>query len=397
MARPYDIAIAGGGLAGALVALALARHHPELRVALVEAGDTIGGNHIWSFFATDIAPAHRALVEPLIAARWDEGYKVVFPRFSRVLDTPYRSITSERLDAAVRAALAPEQVMTGVTVSRVAADGITLDDGSVVAAHGVIDARGIAAQDVALLRGGWQKFTGQMLTLERPHGLQRPVVMDASVVQHDGYRFVYCLPFSSHEVFVEDTYYSDTPELDLALLKQRIAEYAQGHGWTIAHVSRTETGVLPVVSGAGHTAFASVFAQGTGVAGVRAGLFQPLTSYSLPDAVRFAHELAALDDLGSAALARFSQRYAAHHWRSRRFYRTLTAMLFGAAAPKDRYKVLERFYTLDDALIERFYAGQGTFGDKARVLAGKPPVPLSAAILALAGSGAPGFLETKRQ
>ena len=49
-----DIAILGGGLAGGLVALALARHRPEISVMVVERGAVLGGNHVWSFFSSDL-------------------------------------------------------------------------------------------------------------------------------------------------------------------------------------------------------------------------------------------------------------------------------------------------------------------------------------------------------
>ena len=61
-----DVAIVGGGLSGSLIALALARKHPGLDVRLIEGTDRIGGNHLWSFFTRDVAPADRWLVAPLV-------------------------------------------------------------------------------------------------------------------------------------------------------------------------------------------------------------------------------------------------------------------------------------------------------------------------------------------
>jgi lycopene beta-cyclase len=58
-------------------------------------------------------------------------------------------------------------------------------------------------------------------------------------------------------------------------------------------------------------------------------------------------------------------------------------MLFKAAQPGRRYIVLERFYRLSQGLVERFYAGRITLADKARILIGKPPVPIPAAIAVL--------------
>jgi lycopene beta-cyclase len=55
-------------------------------------------------------------------------------------------------------------------------------------------------------------------------------------------------------------------------------------------------------------------------------------------------------------------------------------MLFRAAEPQKRYRVLQHFYRLPDALIGRFYAGQLTTWDKVRVLTGRPPVPLGKAL-----------------
>ena len=65
----------------------------------------------------------------------------------------------------------------------------------------------------------------------------------------------------------------------------------------------------------------------------------------------------------------------------------LTTMLFGAASPPERYRILERFYRLPERLIERFYAGQNSTADKLRILSGRPPVPIGAAVHSLAGRG----------
>jgi lycopene beta-cyclase len=58
-------------------------------------------------------------------------------------------------------------------------------------------------------------------------------------------------------------------------------------------------------------------------------------------------------------------------------------MLFRGADGADRYKILERFYRLTPGLIERFYAGNTTLGDKARILSGKPPISIGRAIKAI--------------
>ncbi|MET0269317.1 MAG: lycopene beta-cyclase CrtY [Sphingomonas sp.] len=374
-----DIAIVGGGLAGGLIALALRARHPGLDVIVVEAEHVVGGNHIWSFFGADVDAADRWLVEPLIGHRWP-GYDIAFPRRARRLDEPYHSIRSDRLDAAVRAALPPARLLTAVRATEVTPAAVTLADGRRIAARAVIDARGPG--DLATLDLGWQKFVGLVVRTDAPHGRTHPVVMDATVAQIDGYRFVYVLPFDDHRLLIEDTYYSDSPELDGQAITKRIHDYATAHGWRVAEVEHREAGVLPVALGGD---FAAYWASGgeTAKAGVRAGLFHPTTGYTLPDAVRLAARIAALPDPAGADLAALTRDHAARAWETRGFYRLLDRMLFRAAEPAERYKVLERFYGLNAGLVGRFYAARSTTFDKLRILSGKPPVPLGRALRVL--------------
>ena len=382
--RPCDIAILGGGLAGGLIALALARHRPDLSLLLVEQDAHFGGNHVWSFFGSDVGKAGRDLLAGAVEAAWS-GYEVRFPAFERTLGTSYYAMTSDRFDACLRAALPASAILTGARVLAADARSATLGDGTQIAARAVIDARGI--RNLGHLTGGWQKFLGQRLKLSVPHGVERPIIMDATVEQLDGYRFVYVLPFAEDEVFIEDTYYSDSATIDQEALSQRIADYARRRGWTIAGLVSEEQGVLPVVSGGDFDAFWRSTGKDMARAGARAGLFHAVTSYSVPEAVRFALAVLRRADCSGEELAKFSEEYARKHWKRSHYLRQLTAMLFGAAAPVDRYKVLQRFYRLDETLVERFYAGRSTAFDKIRILSGKPPVPVLAAMRVLGGLG----------
>jgi lycopene beta-cyclase len=380
--RKFDIAIVGGGLAGGLIALALRRARPDLAVVLIEAGEDLGGNHRWSWFASDLSPAGAALLDGFRRSEWDSGYDVCFPGHSRYLSTPYRSLASADFDAGLRRELPPEAVRRAA-VTTLSERGVTLASGEELAARAVIDCRGpIPAPQ---LKGGWQVFMGRHLHTDRPHGIERPIIMDAKVVQPDGYRFVYVLPLGAQEVFVEDTYYQDSPRLDRRALSSRIDAFCAERGWQ-GDLLTHETGVLPVITGGDFAAFqAAQRVSGVAVAGARGGFVHPLTSYTLPFAVDTALAIAADADLPGAQLAAMLEGRARAHWRATKFYRRLGSMLFGAAVPEQRYRVFERFYRLPENLIERFYAGRSTLSDQARILCGKPPVSIGGALAALAG------------
>jgi lycopene beta-cyclase len=371
-----DLILTGGGLSAGLIALALARYRPDISVAIVETGERFGGNHTWSSFESDLTADGRALAAPLIAHRWPD-YAIRFPAIRRFFAAPYQSATSERLHAALMA-LPNLRRHLGVPVAAVSPTSVTLADQRTIEAAAVLDARG--QREAPHLDLGFQKFVGLEVELEAPHGLTGPIIMDATVDQHDGYRFVYTLPFTPTTALIEDTYYADGAALDRAGVAARVHAYAAVQGWRIARVIRDEDGVLPIAIGGDIRAHLAAFPEGVVPVGMAAGLFHPVTGYSFPDAVRLALMVAALPDLGGAAIDRAVRTHAIATWEERKFYRMLSKMLFRAAVPGERWRVLQRFYGLDADLVARFYAGHSTLLDKMRILTGKPPVPLFRAL-----------------
>jgi lycopene beta-cyclase len=370
-----DIAIVGGGLAGGLAAYALSVKRPDLSMRLIDPAPAFGGNHVWSFFTSDIAPADWWIVEPFIDHRWQQ-YETRFPAHVRRFESPYNAIRSQGYDRHLRALLPGDVPVQGEAVT-LSATSVYLADQRTVAARGVLDGRGVA--DLGHLDFGWQKFVGQEYRTARPHGLTHPIVMDATVEQIDGYRFVYALPFAEDRIFIEDTYYSDGPEIDADAMVGRIRDYAVAQRWELAELIHEETGALPVTMGGDFDAYWRSGGEAAKI-GVRAALFHGTTGFSLPDAVRTASLIAGLDDLSGPAIASAMRDFAQTRWHRGAFYRLLDRMLFRAATPGTRYQVLERFYGLAPALIQRFYAGNTTFLDKARILSGKPPVPITRAM-----------------
>ena len=382
--RVTRIIIAGGGLAGGLAALAIARRRPDVELLLIEQGESFGGNHTWSYFDTDVGLNHRWVLDAIRSIHWDD-HEVRFPRRRRTIPIGYNSIRSARFDEAIRAALRPDQYRLREVIADLGPTRIRLSSGERIDAAAVIDARGPAAMPGLAL--GWQKFVGRTYRFARGHGVPRPVIMDATIPQHDGYRFLYFLPFSDTDLLIEDTYYSVDAALDREALRDRLERAAADIGAGEASILDEEHGVLPVVMGGD---FETLWPAADRVPrlGVRGGFFHPTTSYTLPDAVANAAWLAEQNDFSADALAGGLRRGAAHLWRTRGFYRLLNRMLFRAAKPSESYRVLEHFYRLPPATIARFYAARLTSFDKVRILSGRPPVPLGQAFSVLLGKAA---------
>ena len=369
MSRDVDYALIGGGLQNGLLALALRARQPEARVVIIESNTAPGGNHTWCFHAGDVSPQMAALIDPLIAVRWP-GYDVAFPAYARTLESAYACVTSDRLAAALAGSGC--ELMLETTALVVGADHVLVRsrDGAVteMRARAVIDARGPDRADVQAT--GWQKFVGQELRLTAPHGLTRPMLMDATVEQIDGFRFLYVLPMAADRVLVEDTYFSNGTHLDATMLRERIAAYVAQRGWQVAAIEREESGVLPLPMRCTPPVAARPL-----VAGYAGGWFHPVTGYSFPIAARLAELIASLppEELAGKAI----ERHARAHTKQLEFGLRLNRMLFRWFVPDQRFRVLERFYRLPEASVRRFYALELTAWDRARILVGRPPRGLS--------------------
>lgn len=374
----YDLIFAGGGLASCLTAYRLRQRHPHFNFLIIEGSASLGGNHTWSFFPTDLTAEQLDWIDPLILHRW-ASYEVRFPALDRTLETGYCSTHSDFFHTFMMGALG-DSVLLRTPIEAVTPSRVTLTGGETLEARCVIDGRGPEPSPHLML--GYQKFTGQVLKLEADHGLAGPVIMDATVPQNGDYRFVYTLPFGPREVMVEDTRYSTTPDLNSAGDADAIADYARHQGWAVADVLREEQGALPITLGGDIDAFWKE-ADGVPRIGLRGALFHATTGYSFADAIRTADALAGADRFEADAIYRLVSERSKQHWRAQGYHRFLNRMLFLAAEPDQRRFVMQRFYGLAQPLIERFYAGRSTLGDKARILTGKPPVAILRALKCL--------------
>lgn len=73
--------------------------------------------------------------------------------------------------------------------------------------------------------------------------------MDVSVLQFDGYCFVYVLLFGFDWLFIEDIYYSDGVVIDCDEFVIWIVDYVWDVGWQVIGIMSEESGVFFVIMG----------------------------------------------------------------------------------------------------------------------------------------------------
>jgi lycopene beta-cyclase len=311
-------------------------------VILLEQGPTIGGEHTWCHFATDVDAVEAGWLRPLIVHRWS-GYEVRFPGHSRHLPTDYLAITSQRLHQVVSADARRRRLAVGHGVRRQSAPG---DPGRRPDHRGGRGDRRPRSAQEPQPGPGLPEVRRPGRAPDRParpdpadhhgrHGLaggRLPLRLRAAAGRH-------AAADRGHPL-------QRRPGPGPPALRAAIAAYAKAQGWTIAKVEREEDGVLPIALGGDIDAYWREARPHIAEVGLRAALFQPTTGYSLPDAARLAETVAALPRITSASVRACVETQSKTVWRRRRFLRLLNRMLFRACAPQDRYKVLERFYRL---------------------------------------------------
>lgn len=371
MSGAIDIGFVGGGLANCIAGAALKFLRPDVSFRIYESEPSVGGKHTWCFYESDINGPKpiRDWLHSLTTCSWD-GYEVKFPGLIKNLPHKYFCIESEKFANQFH-----EEFVDVLCLEKKATDltetTIVFEDDRTQNFGTVIDGRGsphFSGKDIC-----YQKFLGLKLEMKSPHGLVHPVVMDATVEQRDGFRFIYVLPLSSTRVLIEDTRYSNGSNVDQAEYVSEIENYVKRLGIGAFEVVDREIGVLPipVLGSTSPSATSSV-----PLSGMRAGLFHPTTGYSLPEAVKFAAWLSKQPIVGQKNLGESIRKYAVRRWSRQMFYRRLNNMMFYAGGSSTRYKILEQFYGRHERMIARFYRGDLTSIDKLRVVAGKAPVPL---------------------
>jgi len=371
----YDVIFVGEGLGNGLAAYRLHQYRPDLRILLIASGERLGANRTWFFHQADLTIRERAWITPFITGRWN-AYDVIFPTFSRTVYSGTFSIPPDQFHHVMCQELG-SHVWLNTKVVQVQADHVILEDGRTLQAKSVLDGRGwIEDSHIPV---GYQIYFGLEITLTEPHRIAHPVLLDARRPQKEGLRFFSLFPLSKEKLLIGDTCYRESPHWDEADQKKDVLTFIKDKGWSVSSIHREEREILPVPMGG----TISSWNADVVLSGMRAGFFHATTGSSIPQAVFFADGLAQLAQYEAPHVHRWAKTQAKNHWEKEGFNRYLNRMLFRAAQPEERFKVLQKIYRFPKDFLGRFNASRLSSWDQVRVLSGKPPVPFHKALRCL--------------
>ena len=260
--------VLGGGCAGLALAVAVAEHHPDAALTVLEARR--GGSDARTWCSWDVGAA---LLPEAVSASWSRweirtsaGSVVAEDR-----DHPYRMVRARDYRAAARRRIADSahvRLREGVRAEPpLDADGV----------QRVVDARGAGAPDP--LRPGrvrlQQRFLGQWIRTTRPvFDPSTVTLMDFGPGDAGGVPFVYVLPVTTTAALVEATVFTSGGR-GARPFREQIRAYVRER-WGLADdewtVDEEEAGSIPMTdqpAAASHAAF-----------GMRAGIARPSTGYA---------------------------------------------------------------------------------------------------------------------
>jgi lycopene beta-cyclase len=345
------VLIAGGGTAGCLAALALARLRPDVPLLIVEEQERFGGTRARALFDAEIAGEAGELIAPLAEQSWP-GFYVAFPAFSRKLKGDLLAFGAEALHRAMIETLDEKQYRLGTKVVAVREDAMVLDGGEEIRAEGAIDARGAA--NLSMLELLYETRLARDYLMAAPHKVDRPVLADATAETAEGLGYMQCLPLDEQRLTVADVAVAEHSQPDGGA-GERLDRYVARRGWAGAEIEAERIVARPLPFGGDFAAFWRIGGARVAKLGLRGGFLHPVTGRTLADAARTGLLLARQRDFSGAALHDAVEAEAKALWKKREPLRALNAAI-AAAPPGERPAMLARLHALDPGLIVRMQA-----------------------------------------
>lgn len=227
------IVVLSDGLCGSLVSLAIRKQHPDHEFILIEVGEGFGRACFLPFCESAVPDCYRQLLEPLIARRWNSFY-LSLREGANLIDGTIALLAPEQIRAELFDSIEPGQYVRTGKIAELGACHVVLEDGQRNDADYLIDARESKKRGTV---AGNTKLTVRDYWLDKPHGLDVPVLLDATLtLPPHSKRFMQYVPLSRNLLRVsyarpEQDYSAKNPET-MPFVSTGVRVVGEKHGWT---------------------------------------------------------------------------------------------------------------------------------------------------------------------
>ncbi|TXC73261.1 hypothetical protein FSZ31_00395 [Sphingorhabdus soli] len=190
----HDVAIVGGGLLGSLLALAFARHRPDIRLIVFERCERFGGDMLEPVVLEEVPDSCRSLIDGAIVKIWPACY-VILPDSCQSFGDSVALVDPRQLHLEMIENVAGD-CLASCVVEAIDGARIVTDRGAYRAQH-IIDTRGRARFD----RFQFERRT-QYRDFRLDHGLEAPVLADFSQSRGDR-TLLQMFPVDGQRIIVE--------------------------------------------------------------------------------------------------------------------------------------------------------------------------------------------------
>ncbi len=189
------IVVLSDGLTGSLVSLTIRKQHPGHEFLLINVGEGFGKAPSLPFCESAVPDCHRWLLEPLIARRWSSFY-LSMPEGPTLIAGTVSLLAPEQIHAELFDSLGPGQFVSTGKIAEVGASHVVMENGQRIDAELLIDTR--ARKNSKSLEAGGTEIIARDYSLDQPHGLDVPVLRDATLTPPHFGRFLQYIPLSKN-------------------------------------------------------------------------------------------------------------------------------------------------------------------------------------------------------